>query len=191
MARAEAAALGAFCLRYPLPRPCIDTATLSKCKNSSEVLRELGEAEVAAQGSDTFTLEAPPATGRWRRRRRDLRPLRRPRLRWRSFHTTWAARRASDARESDRIARPDAAALPSPGGPGRRRVPSRNMINPRFLRRSCQRGRGQWGTLRDGEGGCAAKSLGHLRRLRPGPSWTGACAYVCMFIITAGPMKKL
>jgi len=78
MARAEAAALGAFCLRYPLPRPCIDTATLSKCKNSSEVLRELGEAEVAAQGSDTFTLEAPPATGRWRRRRRDLRPLRRP-----------------------------------------------------------------------------------------------------------------
>ena len=62
-------ALGAFCLRYPLPRPCIDTATLAKCKNSSEVLRELGEAEVAAQGSDTFTLEAPPATGRWRRRR--------------------------------------------------------------------------------------------------------------------------
>ena len=34
---------------------------------------------------------------------------------------------------------------------------------------------GEW--ARDGEGGCAAKSLGRLGRLRPGPSWTVVCAW--------------
>ena len=56
--------------------------------------------------------------------------------------------------------------MPSPRGRRRASVPSRSVINLRG---------GEW--ARDGEGGCAAKSLGRLGRLRPGPSWTVVCAW--------------